>query len=327
MLALGLQGSPRKKGNTELLLSMFMESLSERGVQTHTIDVCRRRIEPCKEYTVCEKKGFCPIDDDMHSEIYALLRRADIIVVASPVFFYGVTAQLKAMIDRCQTLWARKYKLKLNDPGHRVRRGFVLAVGATAGKQLFDGIHLTAKYFFDAVAAQGSGSLTYRQMEKRGQIGSHPTVRQEVAQAASALADGLRQRRKVLFACGQNACRSQMGAAFARLYGGDRLDVMSAGSHPAEQVDPVMVEVMQEKGIDMGFCTTQSLDAALARQTPQMIVTMGCGVQCPVVPGAERRDWDLPDPAGQSKEFMRGVRDAVEARVKAWLETDDPPVA
>ena len=325
MLALGLQGSPRKKGNTELLLSMFMEALGDMGVETHTIDVCRRNIEPCKELTVCEKKGFCPIDDDMHSEIYGLLRRADIIVAASPVFFYGVTAQLKALIDRCQTLWARKYKLELKDPGHRVRRGFVLAVGATSGKQLFEGIHLTAKYFFDAVSAKSCGNLTYRRMESRGQIASHPTVREDIAQAAATLADGLVQRRKVLFACGQNAGRSQMAAAFARLYAGDRLDVMSAGSSPAAQVDPMMMEVMQEKGIDMGFSVTQSLETALARQKPQMIVTMGCGEQCPVVPGAERQDWELSDPGGQSKTFMRGVRDEIESRVQAFVAQYAPP--
>ena len=136
MLALGLQGSPRKKGNSDVLLSMFMQALERLGAETLTIDVCRRAIEPCKELVVCEKKGFCPIDDDMSREIYGLLRRADIVVAASPVFFYGVTAQLKALIDRCQTLWARRYTLKLNDPGHRTRRGFMLAVGATAGKQL-----------------------------------------------------------------------------------------------------------------------------------------------------------------------------------------------
>ena len=229
-------------------------------------------------------------------------------------------AQLKALIDRCQTLWARKYTLKLNDPGHLTRRGFVLAVGATSGKQLFDGLNLTAKYFFDGISAQFAGSLTYRQIEKRGQMASHPTVQADVDQAAQTLTEGLAQRRKVLFACRENACRSQMAAAFARFYGGARLDVMSAGSQPAEKVNPTMVAVMQERGIDMGFCTTQSLEAALARQTPAAIVTMGCGEQCPVVPGALREDWQLPDPAGQSSEVMRALRDEIEAKVKAFID-------
>jgi multimeric flavodoxin WrbA len=320
MFALGLQGSPRKKGNTDILLAEFMQALAQLGVETRTIEVCQQNIEACKEYTVCEKKGYCPIDDDMSRDIYGLLRRADIVVAASPVFFYNVTAQLKALIDRCQTLWARKYKLKLNDPGHRTRRGFVLAVGATSGKQLFDGIHLTAKYFFDGISAQPSGHLIYRRMEGRGQIKNHPTLQVEVAQAVRELTDGLLQRPKILFACRENACRSQMAAAFARLYAGDRLDVISAGSQPAAQVNPVMVDAMQEKGIDMGFLATTALKSAIAVHAPETIITMGCGEQCPVVPGARIEAWDLPDPAGRSIDFMRRVRDDIEARIKTLID-------
>ncbi len=320
MFALGLQGSPRKKGNSDILLSMFMDALANYGVETETVDVCRRNIEPCNEMTVCEKKGSCPIDEDM-AEIYGLLRRADIIVAASPIFFYNVTAQLKALIDRCQTLWARKYMLKLKDPGHRIRRGFMLGVGATSGKQLFDGFNLTAKYFFDGIAAQFAGSLTYRRIESRGQIKAHPGVADDVAAAAASLVDGLTGRRKVLFACRENACRSQMAAAFARLYGGDRWDVISAGSEAKGQVNPDMVAVMAEKGIDMGFAATRSLKSAIASHTPEVIVTMGCGEQCPVLPGVQRLDWDLPDPAGRPIEFMRTVRDDIEQKVKAIMET------
>ncbi|MGD8834414.1 MAG: NAD(P)H-dependent oxidoreductase, partial [Desulfobacteraceae bacterium] len=225
MLALGLQGSPRKKGNSDLLLAAVMQALESRGAQTQTIQVTRQKIEPCKELTVCEQKGLCPIDDDMGGRIYGLLRQADIIVTASPVFFYNVSAQLKALIDRCQALWARKYLLKLNDPGHRTRRGYLLVVGASKGKQLFDGFHLTAKYFYDAVAARYAGSLTYRGIEGRGDILEQPDLESDVERIASEMVEGLANRPKVLFACRENACRSQMAAAFARLYGGDKLDV------------------------------------------------------------------------------------------------------
>ena len=320
MLALGLQGSPRKKGNSDLLLADFMKALEEKGARARTIQVTRQHIEPCKELTVCEKKGICPIRDDMELEIYALLRRADIIVAASPVFFYNVTAQLKALIDRCQALWARKYMLKLRDPGHRVRRGFLLAVGASKGKQLFEGFHLTAKYFYDGVDAEYSGSLTFRGVEGRGEILNHPDMAADVERASSELMDGLAGRRKVLFACRENACRSQMAAAFARLHGGDKLDVQSAGSQAVETVNPLMVEVMQEKGIDMGFNTPQSLESAIDLEPPEEIVTMGCGEQCPVVPGAKVHDWDLPDPAGESIEFMREVRDRIERQVMAYVD-------
>ena len=113
MFLLGLQGSPRKKGNTQFLLSAFMTAAEKFGARTRVIDVTQKEIVPCKEYTVCEKKGYCPIEDDVRDEIYPALREADIVVVASPIFFYNMTAQLKAVVDRCQTFWARKYKLKL----------------------------------------------------------------------------------------------------------------------------------------------------------------------------------------------------------------------
>jgi arsenate reductase (thioredoxin) len=319
MFALGLQGSPRKKGNSDLLLAMFMDTLHQRGADTHIIQVTRQHIEPCKELTVCEKKGFCPIDDDMGREVYGLLRQADVIVAASPIFFYNVTAQLKALIDRCQTLWARKYALKLKDPGHAVRRGFLLGVGATRGKQLFDGMHLTAKYFFDAAAAAYAGSLTFNGVEGRGAILEQPGLEGQVARAADQLLDGLTGRRKVLFACRENACRSQMAAAFARLYAGHRLDAASAGSEPAQSINPMMIAAMQELGIDMAFLATRELETAVARNAPDEIITMGCGEQCPVLPGVRRQDWDLPDPAGQSMEVMRRVRDQIDEQVKAYI--------
>lgn len=320
MFALGLQGSPRKKGNSDLLLDMFMQELAALGMETRTIEVVRQNIEPCKELLVCERKGYCPIEDDMADEIYGLIRRADLIIAASPVFFYNISAQLKGLIDRCQTFWARKYLFKLKDPGHGTRRGFFLAVGASGGRQLFDGLHLTAKYFFDAVDAAYTGSLFYRRIEKRGQILEHPTVRQDVADAARNLAAGLIDRKKVLFACRENACRSQMAAAFAGLYAGQHVDVACAGSDPAEKINDLMVQVMQEKGIDMAYRTPRPLQAVIDSHQPEEIITMGCGEKCPVVPGARYLDWDLPDPAGESIEFMRSVRDRIEEKVKAWMK-------
>ena len=255
MLVFGLQGSPRKKGNTNFLLTTFMQAAENNGARTRTIDVCRKNIIPCKEYTVCEKKGFCPIDDDVKDEIYPTLRQADIVVIASPIFFYNMTAQLKAVIDRCQTFWARKYKLKLKDPGANMRRGFLLSVGATRGKNLFEGLQLTAQYFFDAIGAEYSGNLIYRGIEGPTDMAGHPTVVEDVANAVEKLLRPFRGRQKVLFACRENACRSQMASAFAQSLAGDKLDVLNGGSEPAEKINPDMVKVMHEKGIDMGFRT------------------------------------------------------------------------
>lgn len=320
MLVLGLQGSPRKKGNTAFLLSAFMKAATELGAQTLTIDVAKKRVLPCEEYIVCEKKGFCPIDDDMKHEIYPLLRRADIIVPATPIFFYNATAQLKALIDRSQTLWARKYRLKLSDPNLKWRRGFFLSVAATAGKNLFDGLELTLRYFFDAVGASYEGNLTYRKIEGPRDMDRHPTVRDDVRKAAERLIAPFLGRKKILFACRENACRSQMAAAFTQHLAGDRIEVLSGGSDPAEKINPVMVDVMKEKGIDMGFRETTSLNLAISEVQPEMIVTMGCREACPFIPGAKLLDWDLPDPAGKPIKVMCEVRDEIETRVKNLID-------
>ena len=315
MLILGLQGSPRKKGNTNFLLSTFMTAAEKFGARTHVIDVTQKEIIPCKEYTVCEKKGYCPIEDDVKDEIYPLLREAELVVLATPIFFYNMTAQLKAVVDRCQMFWARKYKLKLKDPGASMRRGFLLAVGATKGKNLFEGLNLTTQYFFDAIGAKFEDSLAYRGIEGPKDMAAHPTVIKDVEETAKRLLQPFQGRKKVLFACRENACRSQMASAFAQFLAGDKLDVSNGGSEPAEKVNPDMVKVMHEKGIDMGFRNPRAMEDAIANDTPELIITMGCGEQCPRVPGAKIIDWDLPDPAGKPIEFMRDVRDEIEKKV------------
>jgi len=282
--------------------------------------VDKKNIVPCKEYIVCEKKGFCPIDDDMTPEIYPLLRRADVIVAASPVFFYNTTAQLKALIDRSQTLWARKYRLNLTDPGRKTRRGFLLAVGATKGKNLFEGVNLTIQYFFDAVGAGFDGSLTYRQVEHKGDMKKHPTVHEDVKKAVHGLLASFHDRKRILFMCRENSSLSQMAGAFARFSAGDTLDVLSGGISPVNTISPVMVEAMHEKGIDMAFLTPRPIDDVVSELNPDIIVTMGGCEGCPEMPGVTVHNWDLPDPAGKSIEFMRDVRDEIENRVVDFIQ-------
>jgi arsenate reductase len=323
MFVLGLQGSPRIKGNTSLLLSAFLAEAERLGARTHQVHVARQKISPCLECGTCEKDGFCPIDDDMQS-IYPLLWQADIIVMATPVFFYGATAQMKALIDRSQALWARRYVHKLADPGRKWRRGFLLSLGATRGKNLFDGVKLTAKYFFDAVGANFEGSLTYRQIEARGDVAGHPTAFNDAKEQARTLVNPLLNRKKVLFACTENACRSQMASAFAQYLAGDGIEAESGGSSPAQEVHPLMAEVIAEKGIDMAFRRPKSLEEAGRRLgKPDLIITMGCGEVCPLFPGVSSQEWDLPDPSGESIAFMRQARDDIEGRVKKLVK-DNP---
>ena len=186
MFIFGLQGSPRIGGNTDILLSSFLDEAKNFGAKTYKLIVTKKKITPCQECSTCEREGFCPIDDDMQ-EVYYFIRKADIIVVATPVFFYGLTAQLKALIDRSQALWSRKYIHKLKDPAYKWRQGFFLSIGATKGKNLFNGITLTLKYFFDAVSANIYGNLTYKRIEKAGEIKNHPTAINDVKEKAKIL--------------------------------------------------------------------------------------------------------------------------------------------
>jgi len=320
MLALGLQGSPRKNGNTSFLLSAFMNELEKLGAQVKIIDADKKNIMPCIECSVCEKEGFCPLDDDMSSDIYTLLRQADVIVVATPIFFYSAPAQLKALIDRSQALWARRYKLKLNDPGQKCRRGFLLAIGATRGKNLFEGLTLTIKYFLDAVGARLDGSLTYRSIEKPGDMKKHPFVLNDVKEEAKKLISPLLLRKKILFACRENSCRSQIAAAFAQHLAGDKIEVLSGGSRPAKMINPIMIEAMREKGLDMAFRKPKSIEKAIAEVKPDIIITMGCGEKCSFLPGVRTEDWDLPDPAGKPIDFMRNIRDEIEKKVVSLIK-------
>ena len=319
MFVLGLQGSPRKKGNTRFLLSAFLEEAQRLGAETQMIEVCQKKIEPCMEYILCEKKGICPIDDDMKHEIYPLLRKADVIVAATPIFFYNTTAQLKALIDRSQTLWARKYKLHLTDPNRKWRRGYTLALGATRGKNLFEGLHLTMKYFYDAVGAEYVGSLTYREIEKPGDIERLASLRADIQTAVGALLEPFMRRRKVLFACRDNACLSQMAGAFAQALAGDKLDVFSAGNQPAEKLNPIMVEAMQEKGIDMGFRQTTSVNAVLATEKPGLIILMSSDNDAAVAPDDIPHElWNFTEP--EDLDAMRQLRDDIEAKVMEFIK-------
>ena len=319
MFVLGLQGSPRTKGNTTVLLSTFLTEAERLGARTQHLDVACKNISPCQECSTCEKNGFCPIDDDMQ-QIYPLLRQADIIVMATPIFFYGPTAQMKALIDRSQALWARRYVHKLVDPGRKWRRGFLLSLGATKGKNLFEGVSLTAKYFFDAVGASFDGSLTYRKIGGPGEIEDHPTALTDAKEKARAIVTPFLKRKKLLFVCTENACRSQMASAFAQYHAGDKIEVESAGSAPAQEVNPLMEEVMSEKGIDMAFRKPKSMEEAASSGKPDLIISMGCEEACPLFPGTRNQEWPVPDPAGKPIEFMRKIREEVEERVRRLIE-------
>jgi arsenate reductase len=120
----------------------------------------------------------------------------------------------------------------------------------------------------------------------------------------------------VLFVCVHNAGRSQMAAGYLRELGGDRVTVLSAGSAPADQINPAAIEAMAEQGIDIAGNqpTTLTPDAV---QESDVVITMGCGDACPYYPGKRYEDWELDDPAGQGVEAVRAIRDQIKGRVEA----------
>lgn len=126
-------------------------------------------------------------------------------------------------------------------------------------------------------------------------------------------------RPTVLFLCVHNAGRSQMAAGWATSLGGDGVEVLSAGSEPAEGINPVAVEAMAEVGIDISAATPRRWTSAMLAAV-DVVVTMGCGDECPYVPGTRYVDWELVDPAGRPIEVVRAVRDEIRARVEGLLD-------
>ena len=175
MKVLGIAGSPRRGGNTDLLLAEVLKGAASRGAEVKTIILNDLKIAPCQHCDACLEAGRCRVGDDMQM-VYRGLEEADRIVLASPVHFMGVTAQMKAMIDRCQALWARKYILKLSplgsEPGKK--KGFFISVGGRNLVNLFEPTLATVKVFFKVLDIAYAGELLFPGVDERGAIAKHP---------------------------------------------------------------------------------------------------------------------------------------------------------
>jgi multimeric flavodoxin WrbA len=191
MKVLGIMGSPRRQSNTEILLDKALEGAREAGAEVEKVLVSKLKISPCLEIYACRKDGNCAIKDDMQL-LYKKLLEADHVIFASPMFFYGVTSQAKAMIDRCQALWVRKHVLGMGKEDKRERRGLFISVGATRGAKLFDGAVLTVKYFFEAIGVEYSGDLLVRGIDNKGQIREHPAALEDAFRLGQQLVRGSR---------------------------------------------------------------------------------------------------------------------------------------
>ena len=125
---------------------------------------------------------------------------------------------------------------------------------------------------------------------------------------------------EVLFVCVHNAGRSQMAAAMLERQAEGRVQVISAGSEPADELNPAVVRAMEEVGIDISAERPKKLEDGMVRES-DVVITMGCGDACPIYPGKRYEDWDLEDPAGKDLEVVRGIRDEISDRVGSLVNT------
>jgi multimeric flavodoxin WrbA len=174
--ALGLLGSARKGGNTELLLQSVSAGINSQGVEVELIRLSELKIAPCRNCGGCDENGVCVQQDDM-GQIFDKLLSYDIILLASPIYFMGVSAWAKALIDRCQALWVRKYKLnKLPDKARSERKGVFISVSGMKKPTVFEGAKLTVKSFFATIHVTYLGNLLFPGIDAKGDIAKHPTA-------------------------------------------------------------------------------------------------------------------------------------------------------
>ncbi len=180
-------GSPRKEGNSDLLADTFAYGAEKAGARVEKIRLIEINFSPCIECGGCDDTGECILIDDM-TPIYSKIEEADIVVLSSPMFFYNITANSQALVERSQAFWIRQYVLKQGHIGGKERQGIFLSVGATKGKLLFDGSLRVMKYFFDAIGGRLSAAILVRGVEKKGQIKQIPDVLQRAEKLGEAAA-------------------------------------------------------------------------------------------------------------------------------------------
>jgi multimeric flavodoxin WrbA len=187
MKIISFLGSPREGGNTELLLREATRGIEECGFQVRTFALNTMDILPCQNCGGCEETGACIYDDDM-TQIYEAIKSADRVVVASPIFFFGLSAQTKAMVDRCQAFWCEKYLLKKPIPeGPHGRKGLLLLVGGMKKEIGIQCAEATTKAFFRTISVPEHKVYGYLEVDAKGEILNHPTALKEVYEAGKLL--------------------------------------------------------------------------------------------------------------------------------------------
>ena len=187
-----IYGSPRRKGNTATLLREAIRGARDSGAVVEEVVLRDQKISPCLEIYGCKKAGECAIKDDFQ-KIRDLILDARGLILASPIFFYSVSAHTKILMDRFQSLWVKKYWIE-NVPNNQKsiqRKGLFITVGATKGQKLFDGALLSIRYFFDTLDMELWKALMYRQLDFEGDVLKHPEYLEEAYEAGRAFVEAL----------------------------------------------------------------------------------------------------------------------------------------
>lgn len=193
-----IYGSPRRDGNSAALLKQAVDGARQAGAHVEEVFLRDYKISPCLEIYNCIKTGECAIRDDF-PKILEKLEASNGIMLASPIFFYTVSAHTKIFMDRCQSLWVRKYWIENQPFGKKpeTRKGLFISVGATGGKKLFDGAILTVKYFFDVLNAGLWKSVLCRDVDRKGEIDKREDYLKEAFEAGRELAIVLRKEKEI----------------------------------------------------------------------------------------------------------------------------------
>jgi len=182
-------GSPRKNGNTELLLGEAVKGVEAAGQSVQVYNLNLMNIKPCQDCGGCNETGECIYRDDM-DQIYDAIRAAHRIILASPIFFFALSAQTKLMIDRCQCLWIEKYILKKTiDGGRHGRKGLLLLVGGMKKDIGITCADACAKAFFRTVSVPENSVLSFMGIDEKGAITGHPTALKDAYEAGNKLAE------------------------------------------------------------------------------------------------------------------------------------------
>ncbi|RJO62719.1 MAG: flavodoxin family protein [Dehalococcoidia bacterium] len=189
MKVLGIAGSPRFGSNTDILLGEVLKGAESKGAETKLIHVANLSIMACNHCDSCMHTGECPFQDDTQ-KVYKEIEQADRVVLAAPLQFMGLPSQLKALIDRAQAQWVRKYILKIPPLGDtRERRGLFVSVGGRTGEHLFEPALATVKAFFVSLDIKYAGMVAFSGIEGRAQISDNPEAIREAFSAGEKLVE------------------------------------------------------------------------------------------------------------------------------------------